>query len=70
MRCPLGQLFLLQFLGVASALDNGAAPRPPLGWQNWNGFGMRFNASLFKDMATAMKVFYFINKDPLLLLLP
>ena len=44
--------------------------KPPLGWQNWNGFGMRFNASLFKDMATAMKVFYFINKDPLLLLLP
>ena len=26
-----------------------------LGWQNWNGFGMRFNASLFRSMAGAMK---------------
>ena len=55
MRCPLGQLFLLQLLGAASALDNGAAPRPPLGWQNWNGFGMRFNATLFRSMAEGMK---------------
>ena len=24
----------------AAALDNGAALKPPMGWQNWNGFGM------------------------------
>jgi hypothetical protein len=24
-------------LHLGAALDNGAAPRPPLGWQSWNG---------------------------------
>jgi hypothetical protein len=36
-------------------VGTGAALKPPLGWQNWNGFGMRFNASLFRSMAGAMK---------------
>eukprot|EP00729_Bicosta_minor_P007928 gene7928-10725_t len=40
---------------MAYALDNGAAPTPPLGWQSWNGFGMNFNATLFKEQAVAMK---------------
>lgn len=40
---------------VVDGLDNGAALRPPMGWQNWNGFGMAFNASLFREMAAAMK---------------
>ena len=46
---------LLLLAPTACALDNGAALTPPLGWQNWNGFGMRFNASLFRSMAAAMK---------------
>ena len=48
---------LLLLAPTACALDNGAALTPPLGWQNWNGFGMRFNASLFRSMAAAMKRF-------------
>ena len=27
-------------LGTVLALDNGAAPTPPLGYMTWNGFGM------------------------------
>jgi len=74
---PLPPLLLPLLLAPAPALglDNGAALKPPLGWQNWvsaaaavqlrcrrscalcpqNGFGMRFNASLFRGMASAMK---------------
>jgi hypothetical protein len=39
---------------MTAGLLNGAAPRPPLGWQNWNGFGMNFNASLIRRTASAM----------------
>jgi hypothetical protein len=35
-------------------LENGAARRPPLGWSQWNAFGMHFNASLFREMGAAM----------------
>jgi hypothetical protein len=48
-------LLLLCQLQEVVALDNGAALRPPLGWQNWNGFSMGFNASLFRTMAQSMK---------------
>ena len=27
------------------AWNNGAAPRPPMGWQNWNSFHNEFNYS-------------------------
>ena len=48
-------LLLGSIMQHAAALDNGAALRPPLGWQNWNGFYMGFNASLFRRTAAAMK---------------
>ena len=54
-----GLLVVLQLLcacpAPARGLDNGAAPRPPMGWQSWNGFGMQFNASLFRRMASAIE---------------
>ena len=39
---------------LVNGLDNGAALKPPLGWQSWNGFHMNFNATLFLEMAKAM----------------
>ena len=41
---------------LAIALDNGAALRPPRGWQSWNAYHMRFNATLFVEMAIAMAI--------------
>jgi len=32
-----------------------AALTPPLGWSNWNGFEMRFNASLLLRTAKALR---------------
>ena len=32
-----------------------AALKPPLGWQNWNGFQMKFNASLLLQTAKELK---------------
>jgi hypothetical protein len=54
LAAALKLLVLSCLPSLALGLNNGAALTPPLGWQNWNGFGMRFNASLFKDMADAM----------------
>ena len=54
LAAALKLLVLSCLPSLTLGLNNGAALKPPLGWQNWNGFGMRFNASLFKDMADAM----------------
>ena len=40
---------------LACALDNGAARLPPLGWSQWNAFEMNFNATLFREVARALK---------------
>ena len=51
-------------LRVATALETDEQPapayvapfdRPPLGWQNWNGFQMKFNSSLLLNTAKALK---------------
>ena len=39
----------------ANAWDNGAALTPTRGWQNWNGFGNEFNASLTLEIAHFLK---------------
>ncbi|MEW9534688.1 alpha-galactosidase, partial [Microbispora sp. NPDC049125] len=35
----------------ASALDNGVARTPPMGWNSWNTFGCNISESLIKQMA-------------------
>ena len=55
--CAAQMLLLLALvLSPALSLDNGAARQPPLGWQSWNGYGMDFNATLYREMAKAMRV--------------
>ena len=48
-------LRLLLLMPTGTAMENGAARSPPLGWSSWNGFGMSFNASLVRRTAHAMK---------------
>eukprot|EP01116_Phalansterium_solitarium_P005205 TRINITY_DN1661_c0_g1_i4.p1 TRINITY_DN1661_c0_g1~~TRINITY_DN1661_c0_g1_i4.p1 ORF type:complete len:450 (-),score=144.81 TRINITY_DN1661_c0_g1_i4:76-1425(-) len=42
---------LVLFCAIASGLDNGAAPTPPMGWSSWMAF--RFNVSATKLMRMA-----------------
>jgi alpha-galactosidase len=37
-----------------SALENGLARTPPMGWNSWNHFRYDTDPQLFKDMADAM----------------
>ncbi len=37
-----------------SALDNGVARTPPMGWNSWNKFGCNVSEELIKSMADAM----------------
>ena len=37
-----------------SALDNGLAKTPPMGWNSWNKFGCKVSESLIRDVADAM----------------
>jgi alpha-galactosidase len=39
---------------AAYALDNGLARTPPMGWNDWYGFGCHVNAALVKESARAM----------------
>ena len=61
MRHCAVMVVLIRFLLVAcycasaTAMDNGAARTPPLGFSTWNGFHMDFNASLVRQTAKAMK---------------
>jgi len=41
-------------LAPASALDNGLAKTPPMGWNSWNKFGCNVSEKLIKEMADAM----------------
>ena len=45
--------FLLFFGGV-TALDNGLALRPPMGWRSWNCFHGAVNDTAIKRIAEAM----------------
>jgi len=38
----------------ATALDNGVARTPPMGWNDWNSFGCNVSESLVKQMADAI----------------
>ena len=35
----------------ASALDNGVARTPPMGWDDWNSFGCNVSETLIREMA-------------------
>jgi len=51
---------LVAFSGVlaaespATALDNGVAHTPPMGWNSWNTFGCNISESLIRGMADAI----------------
>src|SRR5262249_21654703 len=50
-------LVLLVFFSLArpsSALDNGIALTPPMGWNSWNKFGCNVSEDLIKSMADGM----------------
>ena len=60
MPCALPRVVLVvaagaQLLPAALSLDNGAALRPPRGFNAWNGFKMNFNATVMSNTAKAMK---------------
>ncbi|HEU5087014.1 MAG TPA: NPCBM/NEW2 domain-containing protein, partial [Roseiflexaceae bacterium] len=38
----------------ASALDNGLAQTPPMGWNSWNRFGCKIDEQLIRDTADAL----------------
>lgn len=41
-------------VGECSALDNGVARTPPMGWNSWNKFGCDVSEKLIKEVADAM----------------
>jgi alpha-galactosidase len=47
-------IVLLGASGPATALDNGLARTPPMGWNSWNTFGGRVSEDLVKETADAM----------------
>jgi len=48
-------LFLLTICAApASALDNGLAKTPPMGWNSWNKFGCNVSDQLIRETADAM----------------
>jgi alpha-galactosidase len=50
-------LILLAFLSLArpsTALDNGLALTPPMGWNSWNKFGCNVSEELIQSMADGM----------------
>lgn len=62
VRLSFGQLLaLILFIGFAtvptqsvSALDNGLAKTPPMGWNSWNKFGCNVSEKLIKETADAI----------------
>ena len=51
---PARALLLAALPAAASALDNGAALTPPMGWSSWNAFHCRINGSQLLEVADAM----------------
>lgn len=61
---------LVALVGLASALDNGVARTPPMGWNSWNHFGggvsaevMMGTADAFLSRGLAAAGYTFINTD-------
>lgn len=59
MRKVSGIMSLIVFLGacpvsLVSALDNGLARTPPMGWNSWNIFHENINENLIKQVADAI----------------
>lgn len=57
LRLPAGAVFfsvLSLSLPRGSALDNGLALTPPMGWNSWNTFGCDVDEELIREMADAM----------------
>lgn len=52
-KCTIIAVTLLLFIHTmtASALDNGLALTPPMGWNSWNTFRLKINEDLVKGMA-------------------
>ena len=46
-----GAVLLLLLLPFTAALQDGAAPRPPLGWSTWLTFQLQLNESLVRSSA-------------------
>jgi alpha-galactosidase len=46
--------FVLLACGGATALDNGLALTPPMGWNSWNKYGCNVNEKLIRETADAM----------------
>jgi len=42
------------FLSGATALDNGLALTPPMGWRSWNAYGPHINQDLMDNAAEMM----------------
>jgi len=42
------------FLGLTSALNNGLARTPQMGWNSWNWFGCSINETIFRATAQAI----------------
>ena len=55
MRCYLIPNIAL-LLGVTSALDNGLAAQPPLGWRSWNCFQGNINDAVIRGQLDAMLI--------------
>lgn len=63
-------LSLMLCIAVVSALDNGLAKTPPMGWNSWNRFACNIDEKLIKETADLMvstglaaKGYKFINLD-------
>ena len=54
MRLKLFVLLTLCAAAPLSALDNGLARTPPMGWNSWNKFGCNVSESLIREMTDAM----------------
>ena len=54
MKNMITGLFVCLLVSVASALDNGLALTPPMGWNSWNKFGCDVSEELIKQAADAM----------------
>jgi alpha-galactosidase len=55
--CRTAAISLVSLLAVTtpiSALDNGLARTPPMGWNSWNHFGRGINETLIRQTADAM----------------
>ncbi len=53
-RFTVMAVLLLLTISTASALENGLARTPPMGWNSWNSFGCDVNETLIMEMTDAM----------------